>query len=52
MGDKHSGACGVRVALVHESDVRFRAGSPDWMNEVESLSHVQDEVPRPELGLL
>ena len=39
-------------ALVHESGVRFRAGSPDWMDEVESPSHVQDEVPRPELGLL
>ena len=40
------------VALVHESCVRFRGSRPDWIDEVESPSHVQDEVPRPELGLL
>ena len=39
-------------ALVHESGVRLRGGRPDWMDEVESPSHVQDKVPRPELGRL
>ena len=39
-------------ALVDESGVRFRAGSSDWVNEIESPSHVQDEVSRPELGLV
>ena len=39
-------------ALVHESGVRLRGGRPDWMDEVESPSHVQDTVPRPELGRL
>ena len=39
-------------ALVHESGVRFRAGSSDWMDEIESPSRVQDEVPRSELGRL
>ena len=32
------------TALVHESVVRFRGGGPDWMDEFESPSHVQDEV--------
>ena len=41
-----------RQALVHESGVRFRKGRPDWMDKVESPSHLQDEVPRSELGLL
>ena len=40
------------AALVHESGVRLRGGRPDWMDEVESPSHVQDKVPRPELGRL
>ena len=40
------------MALVHESGVRLRGGRPDWMDEVESPSHVQDTVPRPELGRL
>jgi hypothetical protein len=39
-------------ALVHESGVRFRKGRPDWMDEVESPSHLQGEIPRSELGLL
>ncbi len=39
-------------ALVHDSGVRVRGGRPDWMDEVESPSHVQDTVPRPELGRL
>ena len=39
-------------ALVHESGVRLRGGRPDWMDEVESPSYVQDTVPRPELGRL
>ncbi len=40
------------VPLVHDSGVRVRGGRPDWMDEVESPSHVQDTVPRPELGRL
>ena len=42
----------LNAALVHESGVRFRGSRPDWMDEVESLSKVQDEIPRPELDLL
>ena len=41
-----------KAALVHESGVRLRGGRPDRMDEVESPSHVQDTVPRPELGRL
>ena len=43
---------GPPEALVHESGVRLRGGRPDWMDEVESPSHVQDTGPRPELGRL
>ena len=42
-GEQSSGA-------TRQSGVRVRAGRR--MDEIESPSHVQDEVPRPELGLL
>ena len=45
-------ALGRIAALVHESGVRFRKGRSDWMDEVESPSHLQEEVPCSELGLL
>ena len=39
-------------ALVHKSSVRLRGDRPDWMDEVESPSEIQDEIPRPKLGVL
>ena len=36
----HHGIRSQHAALVHESGVRFRGSRPDWMDEVESPSHL------------